>query len=150
MKKFQFRLEAVARWRSAKLESEENRYRTLVSEDARLKREMEQLDEAAARERRAVSENTRISGTQLAYLHEFQVFAGREMIRLTAEKENLERQIAEQFQLVLKERQGVQLLDKLRQKALIEWNTEFHKELQLLADEAYNARMLALAREQRR
>ncbi|MBS1834478.1 MAG: hypothetical protein JST65_17305 [Acidobacteria bacterium] len=150
MKKFQFRLEAVARWRSAKLESEENRYRTLVSEDARLKREMEQLDEAAARERRAVSENTRISGTQLAYLHEFQVFAAREMIRLTAEKENLERQIAEQFQLVLKERQGVQLLDKLRQKALIEWNTEFHKELQLLADEAYNARMLALAREQRR
>lgn len=150
MKKFQFRLEAVARWRAATLESAENKYRALVAEEARTHREIEQLEEATARERRSVSENRRISGTQLAYLHEFQVFAGREMVRLTTQKAEIAKQMEAQFQVVLQERQGVQLLEKLRERALAEWNVEFQKDLQLTADEAYSARLLLRSRERRR
>ncbi|BDC52587.1 hypothetical protein F183_A49020 [Bryobacterales bacterium F-183] len=143
-------MEAVARWRAAKLESEENRYRALVQEDARLQRELAEIEEAAASERRAVSENRRISGAQLAYLHDFQMFAGREATRIERERLQLANQIAEQFRVVLKERQGVQLLDKLREKALAEWNVEFQRDLQMLADEAYSARLLMRSRDQRR
>lgn len=150
MKKFQFRLEAVARWRTAKLESEENRYRALVAQEGELQRQMNDLEEAAARERRSVSENGRITGAQLAYLHEFQMFAAREMMRLTTQKAELAHQIAAQFQTVLQHRQGVQLLGKLRERALAEWNIEFQKEVQLTADESYSARLLIKSREARR
>ena len=137
MKKFDFRLHSVLRWRGSQLQIERAKLSKLAGEEARLKLELEAL---ATQRREAVAflENAeRFETVELRAMSAYLVGA-------SARENDLHDQIARRQQMVVQQRaqvleaeRNVRLLEKLREKRLQSWNAEYQKQLDSEAEESW-------------
>ena len=146
MKRFQFTLEKAKRYREALLLAEEARYSNLLSAEASIAGRMDQLSLANFDQRLAMSRNLEADGSQFARLHQFGEFVSIEVNRLERERDSLRKEVNIQATKVAGCRQQVELLDKLKDKELQRWTRQSDRDLQLAAEESFNARWLRDAR----
>jgi len=141
MKKFSFPLETARRWRERQAEMEEARLQTLFGQRQAIERRMAALDDELRVEHRRI-EGRSSDARELAMLDEFRIWVNREKQRLTAGRAECERRIAAQRATVVEARRRFQLVDRLKEKALIEWHAANAKEQEDMAAELYLARRI--------
>jgi flagellar export protein FliJ len=139
MKKFSFSLETARKWRERQAEIEEVRLQALFAE----KRAME--DRAVSLQTELEAEHRRIEDTsfdagELARLDDFQVWVTREKRRLGTSLSECEQRIEARRAALVEARRRFQLVDRLKEKALLEWRKTSEKEQEDLAAELYLAR----------
>jgi len=139
VKKFSFPLETARRWRERQAEMEEGRLQALFAEKRAIERRTAALaDELLAEHRRI--EDRSSEARELALLDAFRTWVNREKRRLGALRAECERRIAAQQAALVEARRRFQLVDRLKEKALVEWHAANAKEQEDLAAELYLAR----------
>ena len=139
MKRFQFPLERVRRWRAGQAALEELKLEQLREQQARLEEEKRSIQRERANSERDVLGRQVMEATELQNLDAFRVHA-RDKIR---EFENRERQAAAQIeqqgQRVMEARRNAELLERLKQEAGAAWQRASDREQESLATELYLA-----------
>ena len=141
MKRFHFPLESVQNLRLRQLETEEAKLGPIY-------RELEAMEQADAQiKQELVAEQARVSDPaiilrsfDLTVLDQFREFAVRRAVQLQWQKQNCQKRIQEQLVRIREAKQKHELLEKLREKELAEWNKSLNKELDALADEVFIAK----------
>ena len=140
MKRFQFSLERVRRWRSEQASLEELKLQQLRSEQARLGAAKREVQAESVRSAQQVLAQPSIDPLELTSLECYQ----QHLRRRAYELETLERQCAakvvEQRQRVIEARRQFELLDRLHHKAWTEWVAAGNKEQEELAAEMFLAK----------
>ena len=137
MKRFNFPLEAALRVRGMQVEIAETRLLRMEVAKAACRRQMEQLhSERRTRPALLLSEES-VSAETLVELDRFSEYARRESSRLATKEFEINGQIIAQQLIVRTARQRSELLISLQEKAKKEWQIEFDKDLQTLAEESY-------------
>ena len=139
MKRFQFPLERVRRWRAGQAALEELKLEQLREQQARLEEEKRSIQRERAHSERDVLGRQVMEATELQNLDAFRVHA-RDKIR---EFENRERQAAaqieQQVERVMEARRNAELLERLKQEAGAAWQRANDREQESLATELYLA-----------
>ena len=118
---------------------EEARLQALFAEKQAIERRMAALADELQAEHRRIEDRT-CDARELAMLDEFRTWVNREKHRLIAVRAECERRIAAQQAALVEARRRFQLVDRLKEKALIEWHAANAKEQEDLAAELYLAR----------
>jgi hypothetical protein len=139
MKRFAFPLETARSWRFRQLELEENRLQSLFAEREALLNSIRKLEEDLKDEEMLLTGALMEAG-QLAALDRFRRFVTEQKARLTGAVRGCEQRIDAQRQRVTEARRHYELLDRLREKALSQWNAGNAREQEQLAGELYLAR----------
>jgi flagellar export protein FliJ len=139
MQKFRFRLDSVLRLRSARLATERDKLRQALAEVARL----EQAIESLAAERTAalefVKKEPEAGNMELRALAAYLLGYDARVAKLKTLVEAAHLRVAEQRQLVLVADRNERLLLKLKAKQRAAWQAEADHELEILAQESWNA-----------
>jgi hypothetical protein len=143
MKRFAFSLESARRWRNAQLLQEEAKYRTLAIAESELVRRIRELRNELLAQRKQLASGAATDGTELALIHGFAEYTSVTIPRLEAERAKLANQLLEQSKKLIDAKRRLELLSKLKSRESAEWKRDFDKELQSLADDAFNARFFA-------
>jgi len=142
MKRFDFPLETVRRWRLERAGIEELKLRQILAEKQKLATRKVQIHSEMAQTARQVLGQPSMQSLELQSLDSFRLY-GRNRIR---DIENQERQCearaVEQRNRVLEARRQFELLDRLRQKALAEWRAAGNKEQEEMAAELFLAKSI--------
>jgi len=142
MKRFQFPLGRVRRWRSEQAGVEELKLQQLRAESARLTSARLEIEAEGQRSAQEVLSQKSLDPLQLTSMESY----GLHLRRRTYELSNLERQaeakVGEQRQRVIEARRRFELLDRLHQKAWQEWVAAGNKEQEDLASELFLARVV--------
>jgi hypothetical protein len=139
MKRFTFPLETARQWRNRQAEIQEMRLQQLVAEKQNIEDRRVALDEELDRERRRIGDGA-IDVQRLASLDRYATFVTREQHRLAAARADCERRIEAQRAVLMEARRAFQLIERLKEKALIEWQAAGAKEQEELAAELFLAR----------
>jgi flagellar export protein FliJ len=139
MKKFSFPLETARRWRERQAEIEEVRLQALFAEKQSMEDRVAALQAELEAEHRRI-EDTSFDAGELARLDEFRVWVMRDKQRLRSSLADCEKRIAAQRAVLVETRRRFQLVDRLKDKALLEWGRAGAKEQEDLAAELYLAR----------
>lgn len=137
MKRFNFRLEQVRRWRQDQTELEEMRLEHLHNELRRIEAQQREVATEADRSRRSVLEKSAITAEELRSLESLHDYAKQELRRLRGEEQNAKTGVEQQRQRVLEAHRRFQLLDGLRDKALVNWTAAREKEQEELGAELF-------------
>jgi hypothetical protein len=140
MKRFQFPLDRVRRWRAGQATLEELKLEQLVEQVTRLNDQKRGMENARIQSEREVLGQPSIEAIQLQSLDAFRLHT-RVKIR---EIENREREagaaVEQQRQRVIKARRDAELLERLKRTALAEWQAASDREQETLATELYLAK----------
>jgi flagellar biosynthesis chaperone FliJ len=140
MKKFQFSLGRVMDYRQTLERVEEAKLQTLYAELRGIDERKASINDERTRSERAVREEKRPSGLELAALDTFRRFAVAELTRLEQKRAECAKRVAAQIQVVAQKRRDVRLLDQLRGSRLKAWQREADREIDQYAEEAYLAK----------
>jgi flagellar export protein FliJ len=145
VKRFSFPLERVRRWRQtevdlaqAKLEGFIAALRKLQLAKLNLK---QQLDAAGAAAQEGTAAGARYDADRLAGLETFRQFVRRRQLEIMMEETQCQRQIDAQRLVVTEARRNYKVLERLREKALAEWNRAYAKELEDMASDLHLAKL---------
>jgi hypothetical protein len=147
MKRFSFSLEKALRYRESQLRTEEGRYAMLRAAETQLRERSQELRSSIARQRLEVTQGSVIDGNLLQQLHRFSLFVTSEVLRLDRECEALKQEMVAQVERINLCRRKIELLGKLQDKERERWTKESARELQMAAEEAFNAKWLREQRE---
>jgi hypothetical protein len=140
MKRFQFPLDRVRRWRAGQATLEELKLEQLVEQVTKLREEKRGIESARTHSEREVLGQPSIEATQLQSLDAYRLHT-RNKIR---DIENREREagaaVEQQRQRVIQARRDAELLERLKRKALDEWQAASDREQETLATELYLAK----------
>jgi hypothetical protein len=140
MKRFDFPLERVRRWRAEQASVEELKLQQLRAELTSLQAAQRQLETEIVQSAQKLLEQPSFDPIELSTLDSYRLYL-RYRIR---ESENLQRQcdakIAAQSDRVLEARRQFELLDKLHNKAFSEWRDAGNKEQEEMAAELFLAK----------
>jgi hypothetical protein len=139
MKKFAFSLETARRWRNYQADVEEVRMQALLAEKQNIENRMGSLQTGLEAEHRRI-EDTSFDAVELARLDAWRVWVNREEKRLAGSLTGCAKRIEAQRVVLAEARRRFRLIDRLRDKALIEWRKTSAKEQEDLAAELYLAR----------
>ena len=139
MKRFSFPLERVLRWREEQARLEELRLEQLRANVAALGEE--KRDTALQRMRSAadVLSQRVVEAGELENLDSYRLHARTKIRDLENRMRQAEAQAAEQRQRVVEAHRQAELLDRLRSRALGEWQAASDREQEALAGELYLA-----------
>lgn len=143
MKKFNFRLDQVRRWRESERDKEEARLQALFAELNQLERARVELGNAAAKAEQAVRPRPDAPlppMQELQALDSYRGYVRRECHRLASLHSPLEARIATQRRALTEAQRKVEILDLLREEKLAEWKKELDKEQEDLVAELVVAR----------
>jgi hypothetical protein len=140
MKRFQFPLERVRRWRSEQATIEELKLGQLGERLAMLKAEKLRLEMECAETRRAVLGQASIEAYEVQSLEVYRRHAAHLVRNMEERRRECEAQIVEQRKRVIEARQKAELLLKLKQTAMEEWRVAANREEENLAAELYLAK----------
>ena len=138
MKKFEFRLDSVLRWRDTQLQLERGKLNALLSEEAKLRDSLETL----ASERRSALQclaKEQLFSLDLRSLSSYLVGAEARATMLQEQIRNRSQSVAEQRDRVVHAERNVKLLLKLREKRQLEWKTGVEREIEANAEESWLA-----------
>src|SRR3954462_6289325 len=120
MKKFEFRLDSVLRWRDMQLQVERGKLSALLAEEAKLKHNLENLGD----ERRSALQclaNEQLFSLDLRSLSSYLVGAEARATALQDQIRKRNQLVVEQRGRVVQAESNVKLLAKLREKRQLEW-----------------------------
>ncbi len=146
MHRFQFRLESVLGWRVVELELDEGRLEQLFTERRGWEDQALALENRRREAARLITAKT-LDGQQLAAFTDHRRHLAREEARIAAGRADCEKRIAAQQQRVAEAERKVRLLERLKERRLAEWTSDFNREMEALASETFLANW---AREKRR
>jgi len=138
MKKFEFRLDSVLRWRDTQLQLERGKLNALLSDEAKLRDSLETL----ASERRSALQclaKEQLFSLDLRSLSSYLVGAEARATMLQEQIRNRSQSVAEQRDRVVHAERNVKLLLKLREKRQLEWKTGVEREIEANAEESWLA-----------
>jgi hypothetical protein len=144
MKRFQFPLEQVLRYRQLQMESEHAKLEQLVAKTLAI----DQLEANLARQRLEADDDLRrrtergsaIDPTDVGAMNGFRAYCRQMAQTLAARRAELEHQIAIQRRELLEARKRYEVLNRFRGHSADRWSFEFAKEQNSLAEENYLAR----------
>ena len=137
MKRFEFRLERVRKWRQDQAELEEMRLQQIYAQLRGLEEEEREVAASTERFHRGVVAQESVTAQELGALEAYQDYTRHEIRRLQAKQKEVKAHLEKQRQRVLEAHRRVQLLDGLRDKALTAWTTARDKEQEELGAELY-------------
>ncbi len=140
MKRFQFPLERVRRWRSEQASLEELKLQQLRAEAARLAVAKSEIETEAAQSARQVLAQPSIDALELTSLESYRQHLHRRIYQLEDLERQCEGKVVEQRRRVMEARRQFELLDRLHNKAWREWVAEGNKEQEQLAAELFLAK----------
>src|SRR5258708_5069175 len=140
MRRFSFPLERVRKWRQDRAEMEEMRLRQLYAETRTVEADRKTIVDEAVRSGRAVLAQRYVTSQDLSALAAFKEYAAEQIRRLDVKLVKLAAGIREQQALVLETNRDFQLLDGLRDRALLSWTAARDKEQEELAAELFLAK----------
>ena len=139
MKKFEFRLDRVERWRVLQLRLQEEKTRKAAEVLALARRELDAVEEIA---REAAAEIQRGgSATAMASYPGFLERNSRDREAAVARLQRLETAVNQERGVLLEMHRGVRLLEVLHETRRAEWTAESNKEEEEFAGEAFLGRV---------
>jgi len=137
MKRFEFSLERVRRWRRSQADLEELKLRQLLADlNSTDQRKRRLLGERAEAEKAILSQRTS-EASDLARLDAFRQYVRAQAYVLDQLRRQQEEKIAAQRERVIEARRQFELLHRLQQSALSEWRATFNKEQEEMASELF-------------
>ena len=139
MKRFEFTLDKVRHWRLGQADVEELKLQKLHLDLRAVDVEREQIEAE-----RADAERIRmlpgVNAQDLANLDTFRQYIRTGILANVKKRSQCQAEVEEQRQKLIEARRQFELLDKLKQKSLAEWQTAQDKEQEELAGELYLAK----------
>ena len=142
MKRFDFPLERVRRWRFEQLNLEELKLQQIFAERQTLARAKQQIRDELDRAGRDMLAKPALDPLELESLDSFRYHVRDRVRDLENRERKAEEKIAVQRQKVIEARRQFELLDRLRTKALAEWTAAADKEQETLAAEMFLAKSI--------
>ncbi len=139
MKRFNFSLERVRRWRLEQASLEELKLRQLRLEVAGLKAAQDQLAAERSQCERQLLSQARIDPLQLETLDSYRLSVKAKIGGLEDRERHCQAKIAEQLEHVIEARRKFKLLDCLRENGWAGWQAAANKEQEDLAAELFLA-----------
>jgi hypothetical protein len=140
MKKFDFPLERVRRWRREQANLEELKLRELRAEAAGLQAAQEALEAEQSRCAQQLFAETYVDPFQLEALDSYRLSVRAKIHALAHRQRQCQAQAAEQLERVMEARRQFKLLERLRENAWAEWQAAANKEQEELAAELFLAK----------
>ncbi len=140
MKRFQFPLERVRRWRAGQAALEELKLEQLHGNLEALREEKRKMARARSESEREVLGQASIEASELESLDAYRLHARNKIREFENQELQAAAQIEEQRQRVIQAQRNVELLERLKQKALDAWQAESDREQENFAAELYLAR----------
>jgi hypothetical protein len=140
MKRFDFPLERVRRWRREQASLEELKLQQFRTEMASLQAAQRQIEADRVDAEQKVLTQTYIDSLQLESLDSYRQFAAGKVRHLESRRQQWEAKIQEQLNRVIEARRKFELLERLRKSALDEWQAAVDKEQGELAAELFLAK----------
>ena len=143
MKKFNFRLDQVLRWRETQRDNEETRLQALLSELRRLEATGDDLTRRIAIAEQSVRPTPDAPlgpMEEVQTLDSYRSYIRREFKRLVGLRSQLEARINAQRRTLSEAERKVEVLDILREERLDEWKKELDKEQEDMVAELVVAR----------
>jgi hypothetical protein len=141
MQVFKFSLESVLQWRKIQAELEEHRLQTIFTELQKIAVDQQQAAEARAESHLRVKAHAFVSREDLVALDSFDQFSETQRLNFNRRRQDCGIRIAEQQKKVMETQRQFRLLEKLRDRKLVEWNKLFDAEQEALASEIYLAKL---------
>jgi hypothetical protein len=138
---FRFRLEKVLAWRRTQLELEEAKFQQRTLEVKELEAERARLAAAGTRTEAEVCAWSPLAGSDLAALESYRRYVTGQEKQLAVRTEEARQRAAEQQKAMFEARRRCQLLERLKQRRMEEWQSAANKELEELAAESYLANL---------
>jgi flagellar export protein FliJ len=141
MTPFRFRLEKVLQLRQKQLELEEAKYQQRVREAAELEAERSRMEAAGIGAETQVRAWSPVTGSDLAALANYRKYVAAQEQQIAVRHAEARKQAEEQQKAMLEARRRCQLLERLKERRLAEWQASADKELEQLAAESHLARL---------
>jgi flagellar export protein FliJ len=139
VKKFEFRLASVLRLRDSQLLIEKNKLQQLFAERARLEKNLASIAEERKESAAWIQGASDTTSGDLRALAAFLLGSQARDSTTRGAIENANVHIVKQRQQVLLAERNQKLLLKLKDKRRAEWQQEFDKELEMVAQEAWQS-----------
>ncbi len=139
MKRFQFSLDRVLSFRTTQAERERAKLEAILSHRTTLERAQENIVEEALELRRHIP----IDVAERHARADYWLFLQRRQKQLTVEIAHIDEQARTQRAAVLEAERNCELLEKLKNQRLGEWQHGVDRELEELADDSFRARLFA-------
>ncbi len=140
MKRFHFPLQRILALRRAQSNVEEAKLNALQAELRQVDAKAGAITLELLQAESDLRSLSTISSVDLANLGNYRDFAQVQRTRLAAARKEIERRRALQMQVVAQKRRDVKLLEKLRERKLLEWSAEIERELTNQTEEFFLAR----------
>ncbi len=140
MKTFRFPLEKALDWRRIELELQEARYKQQVGELAGLDRQRAEVEAAGVRAEIQVREWNPIAAGDLTALGDFRLYVRTRESAIARQRFEAAQKLAEQQKRMLEARRRCRLLERLKERRLVEWTVARDHEIEETAAENYLAR----------
>jgi flagellar export protein FliJ len=141
MTPFRFRLEKVLQLRRRQLELEEAKYQQRIREAAELDAERSRMEAAGIGAETQVRAWSPVTGSDLAALANYRKYIAVQEQQIAVRQAEARKQAEEQQKAMLEARRRCQLLERLKERRLAEWQVAADKELEQLAAESHLARL---------
>lgn len=141
MKRFHFPLERVRRWRAEQADLEELKLEQLASELNRIRQQKRCIENDRLSNEKEILTQTSIPATDLQNLDDYRVFTRNRIQDAENRERKAEALMIEQRQRVIEARRRAELLERLKRKALEEWEAANDREQEGLAAELYLAKL---------
>ncbi|HEV8038559.1 MAG TPA: hypothetical protein VGP62_06830 [Bryobacteraceae bacterium] len=140
MKRFDFPLDRVRRWRLEQLTSEELKLQQVRAERQALADATQQVRDSVANSAREVLAQPSMPGFDLENLDSYRIHVRQRVRAFEDLEQQAEARVLDQRGKVLEARRHFELLDGLRQKAFAKWKAAGDREQEALAGELFLSR----------
>jgi hypothetical protein len=140
MKRFSFPLERVRRWRDGQAVLEEMKLEQIREQLSRLGEEKRRIESERIDNEREILAQPSIEAIQLQSLDAYRVHVRKKTRDIENSQRQVEVQVEQQRQRVIETRRNAELLERLKRKALDEWQAASDREQETLATELYLAK----------
>lgn len=140
MKRFQFPLESVRRWRAGQATLEEAKLEQLRGNLQALREEKQNIETERGRSEREILGQASIDATDLETLDSFRLHARSKIRDIETRQRQAEEQVEKQRQRLIEARRSAELLERLLEKARAAWQRASDREQETLATDLYLAK----------
>ena len=140
MTSFRFPLQKVLDWRQTQLDLAEVRYKQQAAALAELDRARAEIEAAGVKAELQVRDWGQLQGRDLAALGSFRLHVKIQEKQIQALRAECERVLVERQNAMLEARRRCRLLERLKERRLLEWKAACDHEMEELASESYLAR----------
>jgi hypothetical protein len=137
MKKFSFPLDRVLAWRHTQARLEEAALEKLRADVHALDEGRAALDQSVVAACDSLVGSRSVTGVEIAALEHYRAAAAQEAVRLGHTRASLVQRIEQQTMVVAERRRDARLLEKLRERRLVEWRQAADREVEQFAEDSF-------------